>query len=162
MDMIGRNEEVPADGGGRFRGLEVQSAESNANAINILGRNYTSDLAAAVEAANAGYGLELKFRYDNNESNLLRRSDHWPFLQRGVPAVWFHTGLHPDYHTTDDDADRIEYDKMERIARLVHRTSWDLANAESRPAMNPPPAARVGLQSRGSAKMAAKVMPTTG
>jgi Peptidase family M28 len=136
MDMIGRNEEVPADGGGRFRGLEVQSAESNANAINILGRNYTADLANAVVAANADYGLELKFRYDNNESNLLRRSDHWPFLQRGVPAVWFHTGLHPDYHTPTDDADRIEYGKMERIAKLVHRTSWDLANADTRPAMS--------------------------
>ena len=145
MDMIGRNEEVPADGGGRFRGLEVQSAESNANAINILGRNYTADLASAVEAANADYGLELKFRYDNNESNLLRRSDHWPFLQRGVPALWFHTGLHPDYHTAMDDADRIEYDKMERIARLVHRTSWDLANAATRPAMNAPPVRPVGL-----------------
>jgi Peptidase family M28 len=144
MDMIGRNEEVPADGGGRFRGLEVQSAESNANAINILGRNYTADLANAVVAANEDYGLELKFRYDNNESNLLRRSDHWPFLQRGVPAVWFHTGLHPDYHTARDDADLIEYPKMERIAKLVHRTSWDLANAAVRPAMSPPAAVGVG------------------
>ncbi len=135
LDMIGRNEEVPPDGGGRFRGLEVQSAESNANAINILGHSYTPDLGAAVERANGAFGLDLHFRYDNNESNLLRRSDHWPFLQRGVPAVWFHTGLHPDYHTREDDPERIEYGKMERIVRLVHQTSWDLANAAGRPAM---------------------------
>jgi Zn-dependent M28 family amino/carboxypeptidase len=133
LDMIGRNEEVPPDGGGRFNGLEVQTAASNANAINILGYSRTPSLSAAVEAANAAYGLELKLRYDNNTSNLLRRSDHWPFLQNGVPAVWFHNGLHPDYHTVDDDADRIEYAKMERIVRLVHQTSWDLANAETRP-----------------------------
>ena len=31
LDMIGRNEEVPADGGGRFRGLEPQPADSNAS-----------------------------------------------------------------------------------------------------------------------------------
>ncbi|MGI9628777.1 MAG: M28 family peptidase, partial [Longimicrobiales bacterium] len=37
MDMIGRNEEVPEDGGGRFRGLEPQTAESNELAINIIG-----------------------------------------------------------------------------------------------------------------------------
>jgi Zn-dependent M28 family amino/carboxypeptidase len=78
-------------------------------------------------------GLTLRFRYDNNESNLLRRSDHWPFLQSGVPAVWFHTGLHPDYHTPDDDPERIEYEKMTRIVRLVHQTSWDVANADERP-----------------------------
>ena len=132
--MIGRHEEVPADGGGRFRGLEEQSAESNSNATNILGYSRTPELAAAVDAANS-YGLELRMRYDNNRSNLLRRSDHWPFLQNDVPAVWFHTGLHPDYHTPNDVADRIEYEKMTRIVRLVHQTSWDLANADDRPAI---------------------------
>ncbi|MDA0328308.1 MAG: M28 family peptidase [Gemmatimonadetes bacterium] len=135
LDMIGRHEEVPVDGGGRFGGLDVQSAESNANAINILGFSRTPDLAAHVDSANEATGLLLRFRYDNNESNLLRRSDHWPFLQNGVPAVWFHTGLHPDYHTPDDDADRIEYEKMTRIVRLVHQTGWDLANADGRPAL---------------------------
>jgi hypothetical protein len=132
MDMIGRHEEVLPDGGGRFRGLEVQSAESNDNATNILGYSRTPELAAAVEAAN-DYGLTLRMRYDNNRSNLLRRSDHWPFLQNDVPAVWFHTGLHPDYHTPNDVADRVEYEKMTRIVRLVHQTSWNLANAEDRP-----------------------------
>ena len=133
MDMIGRHEEVPEDGGGRFRGLEVQSAESNANATNILGYSRTPELAAAVSAANEATALTLRFRYDNNESNLLRRSDQWPFLQNDVPAVWFHTGLHPDYHTPDDDPDRVEYEKMTRIVRLVHQTSWDVANADGRP-----------------------------
>ena len=133
MDMIGRNEEVLEDGGRRFRGLDVQTAESNANAINILGQTYSTDMKDAVEGANEMHGLELKFRYDNNASNLLRRSDHWPFLQNGVPALWFHTGLHPDYHTPDDTPERIEYEKMERIARLVHRTSWSIAQADARP-----------------------------
>ena len=132
LDMIGRNEEVPTDGGRRFRGLEIQSAESNANAINILGYSWTPELASVVELANR-YNLELRMRYDNNESNLLRRSDHWPFIQSGVPAIFFHTGLHPDYHRPTDTPDRIEYEKMTRILRLVHQTSWDLANTETRP-----------------------------
>jgi Zn-dependent M28 family amino/carboxypeptidase len=140
MDMIGRNEEVPAGGGGRFRGLEVQTAESNRNAVNILGYTRTPDLSALVERANTAYGLELKRRYDNNASNLLRRSDQWPFLQRGVPAVWFHTGLHPDYHTPYDRPEKINYEKMEKVARLVHHASWVLANQDGRPRMAPRPA----------------------
>jgi hypothetical protein len=135
MDMIGRNEEVPVGGGGRFNGLEVQTAESNRNAVNILGYTRTPELSALVERTNKAYGLELKMRYDNNASNLLRRSDQWPFLQRGVPALWFHSGLHPDYHTQYDRPEKINYEKMEKIARLVHHASWVLANQDGRPRM---------------------------
>lgn len=140
MDMVGRNEEVPVGGGQRFNGLEVQTAESNRNAVNILGYSRTPDLSGVVERANKAYGLELKLRYDNNASNLLRRSDQWPFLQHGVPAVWFHTGLHPDYHTQYDRPEKINYEKMEKIARLVHHASWVLANQDGRPRMATRPA----------------------
>jgi hypothetical protein len=133
MDMIGRNEEVPVGGGGRFNGLEVQTAESNANAVNMMGFARAPELAAVVDAANAGIGLEIKKRYDNNASNLVRRSDQWPFLQRGVPALGFMTGLHPDYHTTYDRPEKINYVKMEKIARLIYQASWNLANATARP-----------------------------
>ena len=133
MDMIGRNEEVPEGGGNRFRGLEMQTAESNRNAINIIGTARSADMKAAVTKANAGIGLELKFRYDNNISNLMRRSDHWPFLQHGIPALWFHTGLHPDYHTNYDRPEKVNYDKMEKAARLVYQMSYDLAQQAGRP-----------------------------
>jgi Zn-dependent M28 family amino/carboxypeptidase len=133
MDMIGRNEEIPIGGGGRFAGLEVQTAESNSNALNLMAFSKVPDVTAAVEKANGGIGLELKKRYDNNSSNLLRRSDQWPFLQRGVPAMGFITGLHPDYHTVYDRPEKINYVKMEKITRLVHQVSWDIANADARP-----------------------------
>jgi hypothetical protein len=133
MDMIGRNEEVQVGGGPRFNGLEVQTAESNANAVNVMGFTRAPDVAAAVDRANAGIGLDLKKRYDNNASNLVRRSDQWPFLQRGVPALGFMTGLHPDYHTQYDRPEKINYAKMEKIARLIHQASWDLANSDNRP-----------------------------
>ena len=133
MDMIGRNEEVEVGGGPRFNGLEVQTAESNANAVNMMGFARAPELAAVVDGANSGIGLDIKKRYDNNASNLVRRSDQWPFLQRGVPALGFMTGLHPDYHTQYDRPEKINYVKMEKIARLIHQASWNLANAATRP-----------------------------
>jgi len=131
--MIGRNEEIPVGGGGRFNGLDVQTAESNANALNLMAFSKVPDITAAVERANGSIGLDLKKRYDNNSSNLVRRSDQWPFLQRGVPAMGFITGLHPDYHTQYDRPEKINYVKMEKIARLVHQVSWDIANADVKP-----------------------------
>jgi hypothetical protein len=108
MDMIGRHEEVPENGGSRFKGLKPQTALSNANSVNIIGYSYSPDLSKMVDDANRGIDLRLLRRYDNNSSNLLRRSDQWPFLQRGVPALFFHTGLHPDYHTMNDRPERID------------------------------------------------------
>lgn len=137
MDMIGRDEEVQAGSGARFRGLDVQTAESNHNATNIIGTVRSPDLRAAFEKGNQGINLDLRFRYDNNVSNLMRRSDHWPFIQRGVPGVWVHTGLHPDYHTQYDRPEKINYPKMEKIARLVYQTAWDVANAAVRPRLGP-------------------------
>jgi Zn-dependent M28 family amino/carboxypeptidase len=133
MDMIGRNEEIPVGGGQRFAGLEVQTAESNSNALNLMAFSKVPDITAVVDRANGGIGLELKKRYDNNSSNLLRRSDQWPFLQRGVPAMGFITGLHPDYHTQYDRPEKINYVKMEKITRLVHQVSWEIANADTKP-----------------------------
>jgi Zn-dependent M28 family amino/carboxypeptidase len=155
MDMIGRNEEVPAPtppptapagapaqpgrggGGGRFNGLDPQTAESNANALNILGSVRSPDLKKALDIANEGQKLEIRYRYDNNVSQLMRRSDQWPFIQHGVPGVWVFTGLHLDYHTPQDRPERINYVKMEKVARLVYQTSWDLANAAARPKLLP-------------------------
>ena len=134
MDMIGRDEEVPRGGGARFRGLEPQSAADNRNAVNVLGYSRSPDLRRAVERANRATGLDVRFRYDDSASNLLRRSDQWPFLHRGVPAIFVHTGLHPDYHTERDTPDKLRYDKMARIVRMVHQLSWDLAEALDRPA----------------------------
>ena len=152
MDMIGRNEEVPAPnpqaaaggrggGGGRFNGLDPQTAESNNNALNIIGAVRSPDLRAQVdaanEAANKANRLEIKYRYDNNVSQLMRRSDQWPFIQNGVPGIWIFTGLHPDYHTVNDDPERINYVKMEKILRLVHQMSWTIAQQDARPKLLP-------------------------
>jgi peptidase M28-like protein/PA domain-containing protein len=148
MDMIGRNEEVPAPdaaaggrGGGRFNGLDPQTADSNNNALNIIGSVRSPDLKAQVEAANetanTAARLEIRYRYDNNVSQLMRRSDHWPFIQHGVPGIWIFTGLHPDYHTVNDDPERINYVKMEKILRLVHQMSWTLAQQDTRPKLLP-------------------------
>jgi hypothetical protein len=134
--MIGRDEEVPPNGGPRFAGLDPQTAAANHNAVNIMGYSRSADLRRAAELANRSIELDLRFRYDNNRSNLLRRSDHWPFLFRGVPAIFLHTGLHPDYHTERDRPEKINYEKMERIVRLVYQMSWNLADAPARPRLD--------------------------
>ncbi len=137
MDMIGRDEEVPDAQDRRFQGMEQQSAEQNRNSVNVLGYSRSSDLRERVREANRRVGLELKFRYDDHPMNLIRRSDHWPFLAHGVPAVLFHTGLHPDYHRISDTVDKLNFAKMEKVTRLVYLTAWSAADEISKPQLIP-------------------------
>ncbi len=46
-------------------------------------------------------------------------SDHAPFVEKGIPSVCFHSGMHNDYHTPSDTADRIDYDGMHKVVRYV-------------------------------------------
>jgi len=130
MDMIGRNEEHPAD---RSLMRERETSAQNANMVNFVGSMFSSDLKKAIEAANEAIGLELKFRYDDTPENLLRRSDQWAFLEKGIPSLFVHTGEHPDYHRPTDTADKINYQKMEKIVKLIYVAVEVLGNAEVRP-----------------------------
>jgi hypothetical protein len=62
------------------------------------------------------------------------RSDHVPYAERGVPSLFFTTGLHPDYHTPRDEPQRIDYAKLTRMTRWMFTTGWIAANADHRPA----------------------------
>jgi Zn-dependent M28 family amino/carboxypeptidase len=65
------------------------------------------------------------------------RSDHVPYAERGVPALFFTTNLHPDYHTPRDEPDRIDYSKLTRMTKWMYLTGWIAANAPRRPATDP-------------------------
>lgn len=136
MDMIGRNEE---HGANRDLLLERETAAQNANSVNLIGSIFSPDLRRVLELANREIGLDLKFRYDDTPEHLLRRSDQWAFLQKGIPALFVHTGEHPDYHRPSDTADKIVYPKMEKIVRLVYLAVEELGNAAGRPAFVPSP-----------------------
>lgn len=62
-----------------------------------------------------------------------QRSDHYNFAKRGVPVVFFCDGEHPDYHQVGDHPDRLDYAKMEAIARLAFWTGWNTAQQKGRP-----------------------------
>jgi hypothetical protein len=128
LDMVGRHEEVPDPSDWRFHGLPKIDPSTTGNTLHVLGYSYTPDLAAKLRDANAAVGLTLQEDYDQGAQGLLQRSDHWPFLSHGIPALFLTTGLHPDYHTPEDDTGRIDFGKLTRIAKLAARAAWIVAD----------------------------------
>ncbi len=71
-------------------------------------------------------------------------SDHWPFFQRDVPSLMFHTGKHADYHKSSDDVDKINVDGMRGISELMLRLAVAAANADELPTFRPRSKAEAG------------------
>ncbi len=131
LDMVGRREDIPDPQDGRYRGFARTSAADNANVVHLLGYSYSPDLAKVFGRANTGIRLAIREDYDRGAQGLLKRSDNWPFLEHGVPAVFLTTGLHPDYHTPDDDTGRLDFSKLERITELASRAAWITADGDA-------------------------------
>lgn len=133
LDMIGRNEEILND----RLGLPQTRSEDNTNTIHMIGYSYSSDMRNFIDRANEEIKLEIKYDYDTGPQGLIRRSDHWPFLNLGVPVAFMFSGFHPDYHQPTDTWDKINYPKFVRIGKMLFRTIWDLANTDDPPKLDP-------------------------
>jgi hypothetical protein len=129
FDMIGRNE-APSS---QTNGL-MEIAPDTSNELNIIGTKYSPDYRAAVVKSNEYAGLHLSYKWDEDTVlSVLFRSDQYPFLMHDIPAMWWFTGFHPDYHQTTDTADKINYVKMEKILKLAYLTAFDFGDARNPP-----------------------------
>ena len=76
--------------------------------------------------------MDYKFNDENDPNRFYYRSDHYNFAKNGIPVAFFFNGVHEDYHQPGDEVEKILFDKMENITRLVFYTAWELANREER------------------------------
>ncbi len=114
--------------------------EGNPNYIYVIGSNRLStdlhDINEAANAAHANIELDYTFNAKNDPNRFYYRSDHYNFARKGIPSIFYFSGVHKDYHMPSDTVDKIMFDKMEKIARLIFYTTWELANREERIRVN--------------------------
>lgn len=112
IDMIGRND---------------------SNSVYIIGSDHlSSELHRLNEDANKTVGLNFDYTYNdvNDPNRFYYRSDHYNFAKHGIPIIFYFTGTHEDYHRPDDDVQKINFDKMQKITRLIYLTGWQAANLD--------------------------------
>lgn len=108
--------------------------------LDMIGRNHPDSLQ--VIGARQNPGLVRIIRKENKYTNMLLYetknlnmpggSDHYPFYQNQISSVFFFTGLHEDYHRVSDQADRIDFQKASRVAKLAFLTAWKIANSSGK------------------------------
>ena len=129
FDMIGRDE-TPST---QTDGL-IDIASDTSNEMNLVGAYYSPDYAKAVERSNEYVGLRLNYKWDREPAlNVFFRSDQYPFVLKDIPALWWFTGFHPDYHQVTDSVEKINFPKMVKILKLAYRSTLDFANTATPP-----------------------------
>ena len=114
IDMIGRNTDL-----------------SPTDTISVTPSHRHSQYSTLVRTASAlatKMGMSL-----TSGDTYYERSDHYNFAKKGVPVVFFCDGEHEDYHKVTDHADKLDFAKMEQVARLAYWTGFEAAQAKGRP-----------------------------
>jgi Zn-dependent M28 family amino/carboxypeptidase len=121
IDMIGR--------------WDSAHAQSRPYVYVIGSDRLSSELHAVNEEANSTYtklDLDYTFNAADDPNRFYYRSDHYNFARKGVPAIFYFSGVHEDYHKPTDTVEKIRFDLLEKRALLTYYTAWILANREER------------------------------
>ena len=120
IDMIGRLDEN----------------HNKPNYVYVIGGDKISQELSDLNQAVADKYTKLKLDYTYNDENdpnrFYYRSDHYNFAKNGIPVIFYFSGVHEDYHKHTDEVDKIMFDKVEKITRLVFHTAWELSNKPKR------------------------------
>ena len=121
MDMMGR--------------ADPERGVRNLNYVYIIGSDILSDDLHNINLeANNYANLELDFRFNdiNDPNQFYYRSDHFHFVKNNIPAIFYFSGTHEDYHQPSDTAEKILYEPYKKRVKLIFHTAWGLANREER------------------------------
>lgn len=101
-------------------------------------RNSAELVQMAIDAnlATAKFVIDSSWDRPTHPEGWYFRSDHVPYAEHNVPALFFSTNLHPDYHTPRDKAKNINYPKLTRMTQWMYMTGWIAGNAGKRPAID--------------------------
>ena len=121
IDMIGR----------------VDEYHENPDYVYLIGSDRLStelhEISERVNEKHFNLELDYTFNAKDDPNRYYYRSDHYNFAKNNIPVIFYFNGVHEDYHKTTDTVEKINFEKIEKISRLVFLTAWELANREDRP-----------------------------
>ncbi|MEX2532253.1 MAG: M20/M25/M40 family metallo-hydrolase [Gemmatimonadota bacterium] len=128
-----QNPTVPQEGLVANLNLDMVS-RNHPDTVYGIGEEYTTigRMAHEIVAEHPELGLVVA-QDPEPEEQVFLRSDHFSFVQVGVPALMFTTWLHDDYHVPSDTSDRVDAEKAARVARLAFLLAHRIASDPARP-----------------------------
>jgi len=125
LDMIGRSKN-PSDTG-TFQGFDL--TVTLPGEVLVYSLHESSQVFEMLAEAAEQTGIKV---IDKGNDLQFGSSDHASFTEKGVPGLLFISGIHADLHETGDDADKIDFDKMEKISRMAFLLGYNISNRRER------------------------------
>ena len=97
--------------------------------LEVIGIRTGSGLRRLLSHATDGTDLWLDFNW-----SLKANADHWPFVERRIPTLLLHTGLHDQYHRPTDDTHLINGQGMREVVRYLFQLVDVMADGDQVPA----------------------------
>ena len=126
MDMIGRVKE-PADS-------TNETPMTGTNGVFVITDNQSKELVAIANDIDKKSSIDFDYSLSGKDHplQLFARSDHYNFVKKDIPILFFSTGLHTDYHTPGDVVAKIDFKKMELVTRTMYEIGLTIANKKTR------------------------------
>lgn len=126
MDMIGRVK-TPADS-------TSENPMTGPNGVFVITGNQSKELIEIANNVDKTSPVELDYSLSgrNHPLQLFSRSDHYNFVKKDIPVLFFTTGIHTDYHTPGDVVEKLDFAKMELVSRTMFRIGFEVANRKER------------------------------
>jgi hypothetical protein len=122
---------------GRAKGIADSTKETpmtGKSGVFVITDNQSKDLLAIADEADKKSPIEIDYSLSgrDNPLQLFSRSDHYNFVKKDIPILFFTTGLHSDYHKPGDVVEKIDFDKMELITKMVYEIGYTVSNRRTR------------------------------
>lgn len=102
------------------------------NAATVTGFDFSS-IGASLKRAGARTGIDV-WKHAKFSDDFFSRADNQSLADVGVPAHTVSVAfMFPDYHGKDDTWDKIDYENMARVTRMVAAGLQDIANDPVKP-----------------------------
>ncbi len=103
--------------------LDMVGRMDTARSLSIGGVGTAAGLQELAQTAADAHGVRASMSPEG-----FGPSDHASFYAKDIPVLFFFSGVHDDYHTPDDDADRLNYDGQKLVADLAYDVVLSAAN----------------------------------
>ncbi len=124
---------VPIEKTAAMINLDMVSYLSNTKKLEIYGTGTSPSFEKMLNDSNRRLHIKTKM-VDGAGRGM---SDHAPFYKKGLPVLFFITGLHKNYHRPSDDLKYMDKRGFEKVARLAGEVAFSIATVDRKPVFTP-------------------------
>lgn len=110
------------------------------NEVYLIGpKTISSTMRPIIDMVNDKvHKMKLNDFYDriDDPERIFYRSDHISYIEKGVPAVFFFSGIHENYHRQSDEIEAINFDQLLLNTQTIFAITYQMAMLDKTPVID--------------------------